>query len=74
MLLAVSEVGNLKWIEVSVLVLAGGLFVWWQLRDVRQAQEQSRQQRQSLDKTDAIAAVESPQVPPANDRKEGPGP
>lgn len=41
-----SEVGSLKWIEVGALVLAGGLFVWWQLRDVRQAQEQSRRQVQ----------------------------
>lgn len=40
-----TEVGSLKWIEVSVLVLAGGLFVWWQLRDVRQAQAQSRKKR-----------------------------
>jgi uncharacterized protein HemX len=74
LLLAVSEVGSLKWIEVSVLVLAGGLFVWWQLRDVRQAQEQSRQQRQSRDEADAVAADESPQPPPANDRNEGPRP
>ncbi len=63
-----TEVGNLKWIEVGVLLLAGGLFVWWQLRDVRQAQEQTRRQSQLRD------AAEASQTPAASDGKEGPRP
>jgi hypothetical protein len=37
-----TEVGSLKWIEVVLLLAAGGLFVWWQLRDLRRAKEESR--------------------------------
>jgi len=35
----------LKLVEVGVLVCAGALFVWWQMRDLRIAREQTRQQR-----------------------------
>lgn len=63
-----TEVGNLKWIEVGVLVLAGGLFVWWQLRDVRQAQEQTRRQSELRD------AAEASHTSAATDGKEGPRP
>ena len=52
-----TEVGQLKWIEVGVLLLAGGLFVWWQLRDVRQAQEKSRRQRELRDAAGAADAA-----------------
>jgi uncharacterized protein HemX len=57
-----SEVGPLKWIEVGVLVLAGGLFVWWQLRDVRQAQEQSRRQARTAPEADAVDSKEGPRA------------
>jgi hypothetical protein len=36
---------SLKVVEVVVLVCAGGLFVWWQMRDLRIARENTRQQR-----------------------------
>jgi type II secretory pathway component PulM len=36
---------SLKLVEVLVLVCAGALFVWWQMRDLRIAREQTRQQR-----------------------------
>lgn len=62
-----SEVGSLKWIEVSVLVLAGGVFVWWQLRDVRQAQEQSRKKRIA-----AEAGAENPAAPAATEKEPAP--
>ena len=52
-----SQVGDLKLIEVGVLVLAGGLFVWWQLRDVRQAQQQARRQRSAAEAEAAAAPV-----------------
>ena len=35
----------LKLVEVLGVGLAGGLFVWWQLRDVKRAQEASRRER-----------------------------
>lgn len=67
-----TEVGQLKWIEVSVLLLAGGLFVWWQLRDVRQAQEKSRRQRELRDAADAAAPADAPHTPASPDDKESP--
>ena len=57
-----TEVGNLKWIEVGVLVLAGGLFVWWQLRDVRQAQEQSRRQASKAPEAEEADSKEGPRA------------
>jgi hypothetical protein len=40
-----TEVGALKWIEVVLLLAAGGLFVWWQMRDLRRAKEEFRARR-----------------------------
>jgi predicted negative regulator of RcsB-dependent stress response len=57
-----TEVGSLKWIEVGVLLLAGGLFVWWQLRDVRQAQEQSRRQAHKAPEAGAVDSNEGPRA------------
>ena len=37
-----TEVGSLKAIEVLLLLAAGAAVVWWQLRDLRKAREQSR--------------------------------
>ena len=36
---------SLKVIEVAVLLIAAGLFVWWQMRDLRIAREKTRLQR-----------------------------
>ena len=60
-----TEIGSLKWIEVSVLVLAGGLLVWWQLRDVRKAQERSRQQRLAAEARDPAAPTGTEKEPGA---------
>jgi predicted negative regulator of RcsB-dependent stress response len=37
-----SEVGNLKWIEAGLLLAAGVGFGWWQLRDIKRAQQDTR--------------------------------
>jgi hypothetical protein len=37
----------LKLVEVLVLVCAGALFIGWQWRDLRQAREQTRKQREA---------------------------
>ena len=61
-----SEVNSLKLLEVGLLVLAGGLFVWWQLRDISRAQAKSRaerDERERMRKTDG-----------AVDGSNGPGP
>lgn len=42
-----SEVGDLKWIEAGLLLAAGVAFGWWQLRDIRQAQEATRARREA---------------------------
>jgi uncharacterized ion transporter superfamily protein YfcC len=38
---------DLKIVEVVVLLVAGVLFVTWQFRDLRRAQEMTRQQREA---------------------------
>jgi len=38
---------DLKIVEVVVLLVAGGLFVNWQFRDLRRAKEFTRQQREA---------------------------
>lgn len=38
---------DLKIVEVVVLLVAGGLFVTWQFRDLRRAKEVTRQQREA---------------------------
>jgi type II secretory pathway pseudopilin PulG len=57
-----TEVGSGKWIEVVLLAAAGGLFVWWQFRDLRQAKEASRAQRAAREATDG-AGDRGPQDP-----------
>jgi predicted negative regulator of RcsB-dependent stress response len=42
-----SEVGDLKWIEAGLLLAAGVGFGWWQLRDVKRAQQASRAERET---------------------------
>ena len=37
---------SLKFVEVLIIVCAGALFVWWQLRDLRLAREKTRKQRE----------------------------
>ena len=48
----------MKLVEALVLLVAGVLFVWWQLRDVRLAQEATKRQREQERKqaTEAIVA------------------
>ena len=36
----------LKLVEVLAVAVAGGGFVWWQLRDVKRAQDESRRARE----------------------------
>ena len=43
------ELPLLKLVEVLGVVGAGGLFVWWQLRDVNRAQDASRREREARD-------------------------
>jgi predicted negative regulator of RcsB-dependent stress response len=43
-----NDVNNLKLIEVGVIVAALGLFAWWQLRDVKRAQQKSADAREKL--------------------------
>jgi predicted negative regulator of RcsB-dependent stress response len=42
-----SDVGDLKWIEAGLLLAAGVAFGWWQLRDVKRAQQASRAEREA---------------------------
>jgi hypothetical protein len=44
--MTVDATSKLKAIEVLGVLLAGGAFAWWQLRDVKREQEKSRQRRE----------------------------
>ena len=65
----------LKLVEVLAVAVAGGGFVWWQLRDVKRAQDASRrarEQRQAREAGEAregrtaqvVQAVPSPESSP----------
>jgi uncharacterized protein HemX len=43
----------LKLVEVLAVAVAGGGFVWWQLRDVKRAQEASRRAREAREAREA---------------------
>ena len=67
----------LKLVEVLAVAVAGGGFVWWQLRDVKRAQEASRRAREAREAREArdgrnartaeaeAAAPPEPSPPPA---------
>ena len=58
----------LKLVEVLAVAVAGGGFVWWQLRDVKRAQEASRRAREAREAREACegrtAQVTQAQAPP----------
>lgn len=56
-----SEVGDLKWIEAGLLLAAGVGFGWWQLRDIKRAQQASRAEREAAE---AKAAKDTQDGPP----------
>jgi hypothetical protein len=65
--LSMADLPLLKLVEVLGVGLAGGLFVWWQLRDVKRAQEASRRERLAREAR-AAQHVPDPQqapVPPS---------
>ena len=47
----------LKLVEVVGVVAAGGVFVWWQLRDVKRAQEASRREREARERSQETTAA-----------------
>jgi hypothetical protein len=53
----------LKLVEVLGVGLAGGLFVWWQLRDVKRAQEATRRERLAREAQAAQQAPDPQQAP-----------
>jgi hypothetical protein len=53
----------LKLVEVLGVGLAGGLFVWWQLRDVKRAQEATRRERLAREAQEARNASDPPPAP-----------
>jgi hypothetical protein len=56
-----TEAGSYKWIEVLLLLLAGGGFVWWQLADLRRekAASQARRQAQNAQQADTQANTQA---------------
>jgi uncharacterized protein HemX len=55
----------LKLVEVLAMAVAGGGFVWWQLRDVKRAQEASRRAREAREAREGCSAqMTQAQAPP----------
>ena len=61
----------LKLVEVLAVAVAGGGFVWWQLRDVKRAQDESRRAREAREAREGRSAqvtqaqaTPPPQPPP----------
>ena len=56
----------LKLVEVLAVAVAGGGFVWWQLRDVKRAQEASRRAREDRETREACEgrSAQVTQAPP----------
>lgn len=59
-----ADLALLKLVEVLGVAVAGGAFVWWQLRDVNRAQEASRRARQAREAREREATAADP-TPPA---------
>ena len=55
---------DLKIVEVVVLLVAGGLFVNWQFRDLRRAKEVTRQQREAEKHQATQQSAKPDQAPP----------
>ena len=60
----------LKLVEVLGVAAAGGLFVWWQLRDVKRAQEASRREREARESREARERSQSPTAQQVQDTPE----
>jgi hypothetical protein len=62
----------MKLLEALALLVALGLFVWWQLRDLRIAKEQTKKQRErerhAAAGTDAQDQLTQKVANPSNDR------
>lgn len=57
----------LKLFEAGLLLVAGGLFAWWQLADVKREQTRTRARREAL-RHDADQPPASPPQPPVPPR------
>ena len=58
----------LKMVEVLGVAVAGGVFVWWQLRDVKRAQEASRREREAREAREKLQAPAAQQEPHSLER------
>ena len=63
-----AELPLLKLVEVLAVAVAGGGFVWWQLRDVKRAQEASRREREAREARERSQAPAAQQEPHSLER------
>jgi hypothetical protein len=63
---------DLKIVEVVVLLVAGGLFVNWQFRDLRRAKEVTRQQREAEKHQATQHSVKPDEAPPMTSQQSDP--
>jgi hypothetical protein len=57
----VDATSQLKAIEVLGVLTAGGLFVWWQFRDLAREKKKSQEQKQVLQQPAPTASKASPE-------------
>ncbi len=61
-----SQTNLLKLLEVGALILALGLFVWWQMRDLKKARDATARQRAIETASAAASDPLDPTVPSRN--------
>jgi len=59
-----SETHLLKLLEVGALIVAFGIFVWWQMRDLKRARQATARQRAIEAALAAVSDPLDPTVPP----------
>jgi hypothetical protein len=58
--MAMESASALKAVEVLGILAAGGLFVWWQFRDLRREREKSQARRREEASADAAGQPREP--------------
>ena len=61
-----SQTNLFKLLEVGVLILGLGLFVWWQMRDLKRAGQATARQRTIEAASAAVSDPLDPSAPPQN--------
>ena len=67
-----SQTNLLKLLEVGVLLLALGVFVWWQMRDLKRARQATARERALEAKPSAASPLSDASNPPSPSEQSDP--